>query len=148
MAEKDKINIGALGAGVVGGSVLDYYYKSRDRITQMTGSPLEISRVLVRDSQKARNVSIPDGVLTTSLDDVVLDPSINIVVSLLGDEDFERYAISRSLAQRKYVITANKVVVAKHGPELFSIARQHGVNLMYVELLAANIKSFIRGIEA
>lgn len=140
MVEKHKINIGVLGAGVVGTSVLEYYYQSKDRMTEVIGTPIEISRILVKDPKKTRQLYIPEGTLTTSLDEVVFNPDINLVVSLLGDEDAERYAISRSLEQGKYVITANKVVVAKHGPELFSIARQHGVSLMYEAAVGGGIQ--------
>ncbi|OGE26145.1 hypothetical protein A3C26_01305 [Candidatus Daviesbacteria bacterium RIFCSPHIGHO2_02_FULL_39_12] len=140
MTELDKINIGLLGAGVVGGSVLDYYYHSRDRIAQITGIPIEISHVLIKDSQKARNVSIPDGVLTTTLDDITLNPNINVVVSLLGNEDFERYAVSRSLSQGKFVVTANKMIISKYGPELFDIAKEHGVSLMFEAAVGGGIQ--------
>lgn len=140
MTEKDKINIGVLGAGVVGGSVLDYYYQSKDRIAQITGTPIEISHILIRDSQKARNFSIPDGVLTTSLDDIVLNPNIKVVVSLLGGEDFEKYAVSRALSQGKSVVSANKMIIAKYGPELFSIARERRVGLMFEAAVGGGIQ--------
>lgn len=140
MIERDRINIGVLGAGVVGSSVLEHYYQSEDRIAGVIGTPVEISRVLIKDPQKTRGVPIPTEVLTTSLDDIVYNPNINLVVSLLGDEAVERDAIGRSLEQGKFVVTANKVVVSKYGPELFGIARERGVGLMFEAAVGGGIQ--------
>ncbi|MBI2022003.1 homoserine dehydrogenase [Candidatus Daviesbacteria bacterium] len=140
MFERDKINIGVLGAGGVGGSVLEHFYSSQPRLSEVAGVPISITQVLVRDLQKPRAVTLPEGVLTTSMDDVVGNPNINLVVSLLGDEDVERFAITRAMMQRKYVVTANKVVIAKYGPELFGIARQNGVGLMYEAAVGGGIQ--------
>lgn len=140
MAERDSINIGVLGAGEVGGSVLEHYYQSADRIAEVIGTPVAISRVLIKDPQKTRRVPIPAEVLTTSLDDIVCNPDIHLVVSLLGKEEVERYAIGRSLEQGKFVVTANKVVVAKYGPELFGIARERRVGLMFEAAVGGGIQ--------
>lgn len=140
MAELDKINVGVLGAGVVGASVLEHYYLSKDKMTVVTGTPIEISRVLVRDPEKTRRVSIPEGVLTTNLDDIVYNPNINLVVSLLGNEAVERYAVSSSLEQGKFVVTANKMVVSKYGPELFNIARGKRVSLLFEAAVGGGIQ--------
>lgn len=140
MAERDRINIGVLGAGEVGGSVLEHYYQSADRMAGVIGTPVAIGRVLVKDPQKTRKVPIPPEVLTTRLDDVVCNPDIHLVVSLLGDEAVERDAIRRSLKQGKFVVTANKVVVSKYGPELLGIARERGVGLMFEAAVGGGIQ--------
>lgn len=140
MVEPDKINVGLLGAGVVGVHVFEHYSQSKDKMTEMIGTPIEINRVLVRNPEKTRRFPIPEGVLTTSLDDIICDPNINLVVSLLGDEPVERCAISRSLGQGKFVVTANKMVVSKYGPELFNIAREKRVSLMFEAAVGGGIQ--------
>lgn len=140
MAELDKINIGVLGAGVVGTSVLEHYYRYKDSMTAAAGIPIEINRVLVRDPEKPRGVAIPGDVLTTCLDDIVHNPKINLVVSLLGDEPVEKHAISSSLEQRKFVVTASKMVISKYGPELFDIARGKRVGLLFEAAVGGGIQ--------
>lgn len=121
MIERDTVNIGVLGAGGVGGSVLELFYSSPGRLSEAAGIPINIRRVLVRDPQKPRAVTLPKGILTTGLDDVVNDPDINLVVSLLGNEDAERSAIASAMMQGKYVVTANKVVVANMVPSFLEL---------------------------
>jgi homoserine dehydrogenase len=85
----------------------------------------------VRDRAKQRTVSLPEGSLTTNPHELLADDDIAIIVEVMGGEtpavDYIRQALSRG----KHVVTANKEVIAKHGPELLSLARSKGVNLLF-----------------
>jgi len=140
MLEQDCINIGVLGAGVVGSSVLEHYYQSRNLLSEAVGAPINLRFAVVRDLAKPRNVILPEGLLSTNMADVIEDPQINLVISLLGNEEAERSAITAAINQGKHVVTANKVVMAKHGPELFAIASQNGVDLLYEAAVGGGIQ--------
>jgi len=140
MIEKNEVNIGILGAGGVGTSVLEHYYSSADELSKSAGTPLKISQVLVRDLHKSRSVVIPKGILTTDRNKITKNPDINLVISLLGDEEAERLAITEALHEEKQVVTANKVVIAKYGPELLEAAKQNGVVLLYEAAVGGGIQ--------
>ena len=100
------------------------------RYAQQVGRPLELRRVLVRDAAKPRD-GIDAALLTTSIDEVLADPSVEIVIELMGGEHPAREYIQAALASGRHVVTANKEVMAKFGGSLLQIAHDHGVRLLY-----------------
>lgn len=98
----------------------------------MPGSEqVDISRIIVKDPSKPRSSDIPSTYFSSDARTVLNDPSVQLVVSLLGDGDFEGECISKALSHEKFVVTANKEVIAKHGPELFKTAKENGVGLLF-----------------
>lgn len=123
------IGLGLLGLGVVGTGVARTLLDKSDSIARRVGCPLELRRVLVRDAGRARAL---DGLpLTTDVDAVLGDPSIQIVVEVLGGEEPAHTYIRRAIAAGKHVVTANKEVMAKHGPELVAAAAAAGLEVAY-----------------
>lgn len=90
-----------------------------------------VRRILVRDPTKRRDVAIDPSLLTTNASDVLDDPSIDVVVELMGGESPASDYIVRALRQGKHVVTANKEVIAKHGLELMDLANRSNVNLFF-----------------
>ena len=156
MSEPAEIGIGLMGLGVVGAALLD----PDSDISRKVGRPVTLRRVLVRDGAKERSPSIPRELLTTNPEDILDDPGIHIVAEVIGgDQPATRY-LKDALSSGKNVVTANKEAVAKHGPELMSLARRNQVSLLFEasvgggipivgclmnQLLANDIRS-IRGI--
>ncbi len=125
------VNIGLLGLGVVGGGVAAALLEQPDAISAQTGRPVNLKKVLVRDASRPRDVQLPTGLITTNPEDVLADPDISLVVEVIGGESPAAQYMQDALKAGKHVVTANKEVMAKRGPELLSLAQQHNVNLLY-----------------
>lgn len=125
------IGIGLLGAGVVGSGVARILQEKAEIYARQIGSPLELRRILVRDAGKQRDTDIAADLLTSNPDDVLNDPSIRIVIEVLGGEEPAFTYLKRALEAGKFVVTGNKEVMAKHGGELLRLAREHNVDLLY-----------------
>jgi homoserine dehydrogenase len=123
------IGVGLLGLGVVGSGVARTLIEKRESIARRVGQPLELRGVLVRDTARSRPVSnLP---LFTDPDAVLADPDVQIVVEVLGGEEPAHTYIRRAIEAGKHVVTANKEVMAKHGPELVAAAAARGVDIAY-----------------
>jgi len=117
------INIGLLGAGVVGSAVARVLLEGREELGRKIGGAVRLKRVLVREPGRPRSFQAPTGLLVTDFDEVLDDPDIQIVVELMGGEEPATGYIERLLDAGKHVVTANKEVIAKHGPELSAKAK-------------------------
>jgi homoserine dehydrogenase len=125
----DPIGIGLLGLGVVGTGVARTLVEKSESIARRVGRPLELRQVLVREVGRRRGVvGLP---LTSDPDAVLGDPNIRIVVEVLGGEEPAHSYIKQAIAAGKHVVTANKEVMAKHGPELVAAAAAAGVDVAY-----------------
>jgi len=125
------IGLGLLGLGVVGTGVAQTLADRGDALAQRVGRPMQLRRVLVRDPLRPRSIVLPAGILTNEVERVLGDPGITIVIEALGGEYPAVDFIRKALAANKDVVTANKEVMAKHGPELRAWAARHGRALRY-----------------
>ncbi len=126
-----QLGIGLLGLGNVGGGVAHLLIEGRDRLIERRGLQLEVRRAAVRDLSRPRRVELPPGVLTTDPGAVVDDPDVQIVAEQMGGIEPARTLLLRALRNGKDVVTANKAVIAACGDELFQVAAQQGVDLMF-----------------
>ena len=127
---KKQINIGLLGFGTVGSGVIKVLLENMHDIRQKVGREIVVSKVLVRDMNKKRE--IPDGcVITDNVDEILNDKCIDIVVEVMGGEHPAKEYMLRALESGKNVVTANKDVVAKYGKEMFEQAEKHNVDFMF-----------------
>ena len=131
LSDKNPINIGLLGLGVVGCGVAEALLEQPEAISVQTGRSVNLKKVLVRDPSRPRDVQVPDGVITTNPEDILADPDISLVVEVIGGESPAALYLQDALRAGKHVVTANKEVMAKRGPELLSLARRQNVNLLY-----------------
>ncbi len=113
------INIAIVGVGTVGESVANILQRNRDIITARAGKELCVTKGVVRDLSKKRDVSIP---LTDDIDEVLDDPSIDIVVELMGGVEEPYKVVKSALSKGKAVVTANKALLAYHRYDLQKIA--------------------------
>jgi len=103
------------------------------------GRPVELVRVVDPDTTRERGFSLPDGVLTDDLSTVLDDPEIGTVVQLVGGLEPARSIMLKLLESGKNVISANKALLAEHGPELFDRARQFGRSIAFEASVAGGI---------
>ena len=112
---KDIINVGLLGAGTVGGGVIQVLEKNAADIEQKVGKPIRITKVLDRNVEKRRAEYGEQYEFTNNIDDILNDPDIDIVVELLGREHPAKEYIVAAFEKGKNVVTANKDVIAHYG---------------------------------
>jgi len=120
----DPLNIALLGCGTVGGGVAKMLLEQQERLAARAGRPLHLSRVVVRDPAKPRAASLPRDIVSTDIRTAVNDPNIHVVVELIGGTDAAKRAVLAALAAGKHVVTANKAMLALHGPEVYETARK------------------------
>ena len=123
-----RIGVGLLGLGTVGGGVASILLSPGERHPLV--SDLELVRVAVRDLQRPRPVDVPGSILTTDPSNVVNDPSVDVVVEVIGGIEPARTLILQAIAAGKSVVTANKAVIARHGQEIAEAAAQAGVYVL------------------
>ncbi len=133
------LRVGLLGCGNVGGALVSLVVDDADRIAQRTGIPLELAAVAVRSQSRERDVPIPPGALTTDAAAVVCDPTVDIVVEVIGGIEPARSLILSALKSGKPVVTANKELLANCGAELFEAAASAGVDLLFEAAVAGGI---------
>src|ERR1017187_7191787 len=107
------VRVGILGFGVVGSGVYRMLQANADAIHARIGSTIDVARIGIRDAAKPREV--PAQLVTTDLIAIVDDPSIDVVLELMGGIDPAADLVERALRNGKSVVTANKELIAKDG---------------------------------
>ena len=120
------IGVGLLGLGSVGTGVAEALLCHSERLLSQSGIEFDLKQILVRDVEKDRGISIPAEILTQSPDRVLSDSEIQVVIELIGGIHPASEYVKQALCSGKDVITANKDLVAREGPELFELARKYG----------------------
>src|SRR5262245_51436030 len=121
MASVD-VPVALLGYGTVGAAVHRLLEESADEIERATGHRLRVTRALVRDTSKDRSFSPDPGVLTDDFASILGDDSLQLVAEVMGGVDPAGEYVLGLLRSGRPVVTANKQLVARHGPELFDAA--------------------------
>src|SRR5664280_2774687 len=134
---RHKLRIGMFGYGCVGQGLHDVLNSSK-------GFRVDIVRICVKDRTKKRR--IPMSNFTFDKNDILNDPSINLVVELIDDADEAFSIVSTAMKSGKNVVTANKVMVANHFRELVSLQEKYKVSLLYEASAGASIP-IIRNLE-
>lgn len=127
----ETINIAIVGLGTVGSGVAQVLLSHGDRIAHRAGRQIELRRVVVRDPKKPRDVQLPGDLVSSDIDALINDPSIPVVVQLIGGLEPARTIMLRLLESGKDVVTANKALLAEHGSELFDRAREEGRSIAF-----------------
>jgi homoserine dehydrogenase len=128
---KSPVRIGLLGCGVVGGGVIRLINENRAYLELRVGAPLEVKHVLVRDANKDRVPECRPEWITTNPDVVLGDKSVDLVVEVMGGEQPAKSYIDRAIHAGKGVVSANKLLIARHGPALIKDAIDHRVDLAF-----------------
>jgi homoserine dehydrogenase len=132
MAQNERrIRIGLLGCGTVGGGVIQLLHGNAGYLASRVGAPIEVARVLVRAPERERVPQLDRALLTTDPEAVLGDPSVDVFVEVMGGVDPARRYVERALESGRSVVTANKMLLALHGPELVDRAVARGVDLAF-----------------
>jgi homoserine dehydrogenase len=124
------LGVGLLGLGTVGSGVARVLTTKSAALERRIGRRVEICKVLVRDPSRPRNI-LGGGPLVTDATAVLDDPSVDVVIEVLGGEEPARTLILQAIERGKHVVTANKEVMAKHGRVILAAAAERGVSVAY-----------------
>jgi homoserine dehydrogenase len=133
------VRVGILGAGTVGGALIGRLLADRDAIRLKSGVDLEVKRVAVRDLAKERPFDLKSDRLTDDAMSVATDPSIDVVVEVIGGLDPAGELVLAALRSGKPVVTANKELIATRGQEIAEAAKRAGVSVMYEAAVGGGI---------
>lgn len=113
------VNIGIFGGGTVGGGIVEILETKRSHFEQMTGKSLLVKKICVRDMDKPRDFTVPDGcTITTDYDDILNDDSLDIIVEVMGGTTKAKDVVTAALSKGRSVVTANKALIAAYMPEI------------------------------
>ena len=135
----DALGIALLGGGTVGSGVAKILLEHGERLTQRAGRPLELRRVVVRDPVKVRPFAIPSKLISIHAESLFRDPKIDVIVELIGGTTLSKEFALKTLASGKHLITANKALLAMHGPELFRAARKADRTIAFEAAVAGGV---------
>ncbi|MBY6917176.1 homoserine dehydrogenase [Clostridium botulinum] len=141
-----KVRIALLGLGNVGRGVCMILNSNKEEIMKRSGYEVEIAKILVRDVSKARGVEVSEELITTDFDEILNDDSIKIVLEIMGGIDPAKEYMIKCMNAGKHIVTANKMLIATHGDELFENADSNGVMFKYEASVAGGIP-IINGID-
>ena len=133
------VRVGLLGIGTVGAGTFEVLSRNQAEITRRAGRRIEITRVADLDVARARAL-VGDSVrVDADARGLVADPSIDIVIELIGGYGIARELVMAAIENGKHVVTANKALLAVHGNEIFAAASRKGVMVAFEAAVAGGI---------
>jgi homoserine dehydrogenase len=135
----EKTKVAIVGLGTVGSGVARLLLDHGDRTARHAGRTLWLEKAVVQNLHKARDCELPEGVLTDDLHAVLEDKEIEVVAQLIGGLEPARTIMLALLESGKNVVTANKALLAEHGPELFDRARALGRCIAFEASVAGGV---------
>lgn len=156
----ETLKLGLLGFGTVGSSVWTVLQRNKQTIATRSGMPIEWVKIADKFPERMRSSGVPEELISKDAHAVVDNPEINCIIELIGGIEPARTLILKALRNGKHVVTANKALLATHGNELFRVADENQVSILFEasvgggipiikalrEGLAANEIEFIAGI--
>jgi homoserine dehydrogenase len=133
------LNVGLIGLGTVGSQVADRLLTWQSQLGRRAGVELCLRRVLVRQLEKPRSIEIAPELMTVDPAQLLDDPEIQVIVEVAGGDEPMHGYLQRAIGAGKHVVTANKVVMAKHGLELLELAAQKNVDLYFEAAVGGGI---------
>jgi homoserine dehydrogenase len=134
-----EIGVGLLGLGNVGSGVVKLLKDNSQAIEARLGARVVVRKIAVQKAEKRRLVEVDKKMITTNVESVIDDPSVEIVIELIGGEDPAGRYVARAIDSKRHVVTANKLLLAKHGDELFGLAEKRGVDIYYEAAVCSGV---------
>jgi homoserine dehydrogenase len=136
----EPLKLGLAGVGTVGGGVLQLLTEHGCTLAKRVGQPIEVVAVSARDRRKNRDADISAFRFVADPVELARDPEINTFVELIGGESgVAKEAVETALRAGKNVVTANKALLAHHGPALAALAEKSSVALNFEGAVAGGI---------
>lgn len=135
----EPLGVALIGCGTVGGGVAKILLDHRDRLAARAGRPIVLRRVVVRDPAKPRPVKLPADLVATDPAAALADPSVHVVVELIGGTTTAKTVVLDALAAGKHVVTANKALLAEAGAAVFGAARTAGKAVCFEAAVAGGV---------
>ncbi len=126
-----KVNIGLVGCGTVGSGLVNILSKHAQDFYRKLDVDLELVCATSRTKEKLLNAEIPSNIIVDSYKDVIANPDVDIVVELIGGTGAAADLVLEALNAGKYVVTANKALIASRGAEIFDAAEKSGVEIAF-----------------
>src|SRR5216110_3049622 len=136
---KRPLNVGLIGLGTVGSQVADRMLSWGPQLSRRAGVELCLKKVLVRDVAKRRAIAVSGDLLTADASELLDDRAIEVVIEVAGGDEPMRSYLERAIQAGKHVVTANKVVMARHGPELLELAAEMNVDVHFEAAVGGGI---------
>ncbi|GMR01038.1 MAG: homoserine dehydrogenase [Gammaproteobacteria bacterium] len=133
------VKVGLLGLGTVGGGTATVLIRNAEEIQARLGREIQISHVAGLDIASQTIVDSTTTKLTEDAFEVVNDPEVEIVVELIGGYTLAKDLVMKAIENGKHVVTANKALIAIHGPEILKAAAEQGVSVSYEAAVAGGI---------
>lgn len=133
------IKVGLLGLGTVGTGVVRIIQNHQEDLVMQTGSPIEITKILVKNAAKERNIDVSSAQLTEDVWDILNDGEIDVIVEVMGGIEPTKTYILEALARGKHIVTANKDLMALHGQEIMAHAARKNCDVFYEASVAGGI---------
>jgi homoserine dehydrogenase len=137
--EKQIIKLGLMGFGTVGTGVVRIIQAHQEDLQKQTGLGIEITKILVQDAEKSRNIPAMGSILTTDPSELLNDPEIEVIVEVIGGIHPAKDYILGALERGKHIVTANKDLMALHGAEILNKAQEKGCDVFYEASVAGGI---------
>ncbi len=134
-----EINVGLLGFGTIGTGVVNAFRENAQLIEARLGSPLKLARIADLDITTDRGVAVEEDLLTTSAEEVLTDPEIDVIIELIGGYEPARTFVLKAIENGKHVVTANKALLALHGEEIIGAAVEKGVEVLFEAAVGGGI---------
>lgn len=124
------VYVGLIGLGTVGSGVASILLQKKDLLARKAGTPVILKRIVDKYPDRVK-IEVPEGLLSTNVEDIFEDDEISIVIELIGGYEPAKSFILRAIEKGKHVVTANKALLATHGEEIFRAAARKGVDVCY-----------------
>jgi homoserine dehydrogenase len=137
--KRPPVTVGILGFGTVGTGVVKILLDKKNKLGRKLGFPLVIRRIADIDVKRNRGIKLPKNLLVKNAEQVINDPSIDIIVELIGGIHPAREYIMKALKKKKHIVTANKALLATRGTDIFHAADQNNVEIGFEAAVAGGI---------
>ncbi len=125
------VRVGLIGLGTVGSGVVEILRNHREDFRSRAGVDIELAKFADRDTQRFADLGLPLDRCVTDAQAVIDDPSIDVVIELIGGTGVAREVVLAALGAGKSVVTANKALLASHGEEVMAAAEANGVDILF-----------------
>jgi homoserine dehydrogenase len=125
------VRVGLIGLGTVGSGVVEILHRHRDDFRRRAGVDIELAKFADRDPARFASLGLPAEQCVTDAQAVIDDPSLDVVIELIGGTGVAHEVVLAALGAGKSVVTANKALLASHGEEVMNAAEANGVDILF-----------------